>query len=177
MCQHYTFTQNLFTTHTYLTFAFSLINTDGRNAALDPCWGRVIHQTLPSPSRPYIQEGSGNQTKIYMLSVRVFNQFTPLTHVWVTPPGWQEVVQAMENSSYFESLEAKAKGKVPWKAVLRRFIYLRRPLSAEKRCQSYGHLATDTFFRWERLASAIKTMVVSFCTYGVITCNNRFGER
>ena len=37
-----------------------------------------------------------------MLSVRAFKQFTP--------PGWQEVVRAMENSSYFESLEAKAKG-------------------------------------------------------------------
>ena len=52
MCQHYTFTQNSFMTHTYLTFAFSLINTDGRNAAVDPRWGRVIHQTLPSLSRP-----------------------------------------------------------------------------------------------------------------------------
>ena len=64
MCQHYTFTQNLFTTHTYLTFAFSLINTDGRNTAVDPRWGRVIHQTLPSlPSlAPPIQKGSGNQT-------------------------------------------------------------------------------------------------------------------
>ena len=27
----------------------------------------------------------------------------------VTPPGWQEVIRAMENSSYFESLDAKAK--------------------------------------------------------------------
>ena len=44
-----------------------------------------------------------------MLSVRAFNQFTPLAHMWVTPPGWQEVVRAMENSSYFESLEAKTK--------------------------------------------------------------------
>ena len=26
----------LFTTHTYLTFVFSLINTDSRNAAVDP---------------------------------------------------------------------------------------------------------------------------------------------
>ena len=34
--------------HTYLTFAFSLINTDGRNVAVDPHWGQVIHQTLPS---------------------------------------------------------------------------------------------------------------------------------
>ena len=64
MCPHYTFIQNLFTTHTYLTFAFSLINTDGTNAAVDPCWGRVIHQTLPSLTffAPPIQEGSGNQT-------------------------------------------------------------------------------------------------------------------
>ena len=47
---------------------------------------------------------------VYMLAVRAFNQFTPLAHVSVTPaPGWQEVVRAMENSSYFESLEAKAK--------------------------------------------------------------------
>ena len=38
----------LFTTHTYFTFTFSLIDADGRNAAVDPCWGRVIHQTLPS---------------------------------------------------------------------------------------------------------------------------------
>ena len=46
------------------------------------------------------------------LSVRAFNQFTrPLAHVCVTPPGWQEVVRAVENSSYFESLEAKAKGR------------------------------------------------------------------
>ena len=97
----------------------------------------------------------------------LINLLTPLAHVWVTPPGWQEVVQAMENSSYFESLEAKAEGKVPWKAVLRRFIYPRRPLSAEKRCKIYGHLATDTFFRWERLASAIKAMVVSCCAYGL----------
>ena len=44
-----------------------------------------------------------------MLSVRTFNQFTPLAHVRVTPPGWQEVIRAMENSSYFESLDAKAK--------------------------------------------------------------------
>ena len=43
----------LFTTHTYLTFAFSLINADGRNAAVDPHWGRVIHQTLPSPLSPH----------------------------------------------------------------------------------------------------------------------------
>ena len=48
-------------------------------------------------------------TALYMLSVRAFNQFTPLAHVQVTPPGWQEVVRAMENSSYFESLEVKAK--------------------------------------------------------------------
>ena len=27
----------------------------------------------------------------------------------IIPPGWQKVVQAMKNSSYFESLEAKAK--------------------------------------------------------------------
>ena len=45
-----------------------------------------------------------------MLSVRAFNQFTHLAHVRVTPPGWQEAVRAMENSSYFESLEANAKG-------------------------------------------------------------------
>ena len=64
MCPHYTFTQNLFTTHTYLTFVFSLINADGRNAAMDPRWGRVIHQTLLSLAflAPPIQEGSGNQT-------------------------------------------------------------------------------------------------------------------
>ena len=70
MCPHYTFTQNLFTTHTYLTFAFSLINADGRNAAVDPRWGRLIHQTLPSLAflAPPIQEGSGNQT---MCSPRV----------------------------------------------------------------------------------------------------------
>ena len=51
-------------THTYLIFAFSLINTDSRNTAMDPRWGRVIHQTLPSlPSLiPPIQEGSGSQT-------------------------------------------------------------------------------------------------------------------
>ena len=30
----------------------------------------------------------------YMLSVRVFNQFTR-THMGVTPSGWQEVVRAM----------------------------------------------------------------------------------
>ena len=41
--------------------------------------------------------------------VRTFNEFTPLAHVWVTPTGWQEVVRAIENSSYFKSLEAKAK--------------------------------------------------------------------
>ena len=35
-------------THTYLTYTFSLINTDGRNAAVDPHWGGVIHQTLTS---------------------------------------------------------------------------------------------------------------------------------
>ena len=46
---------------------------------------------------------------VYMLSVRAFSQFTPLAHVWVTPPGWQKLVGSMENSSYFESLEAKAK--------------------------------------------------------------------
>ena len=69
MCQHYTFAQNLFTTHTYLTYAFSLINTDGRNAAVDPHWGRVIHQTLPSllSLAPPIQEGSGNQTSLDLL--------------------------------------------------------------------------------------------------------------
>ena len=44
-----------------------------------------------------------------MLSVKTFNQFTPLAHIWVTPPDWQEVIRAMENSSYFESLDAKAK--------------------------------------------------------------------
>ena len=44
-----------------------------------------------------------------MLSVRMFNQFTPHVHVSVTPFGWQEVIRAMENSSYFESLDAKAK--------------------------------------------------------------------
>ena len=32
-------------------------------------------------------------------------------HLWVTPPGWEEVVRAMENSSYSESLEVKAKEK------------------------------------------------------------------
>ena len=84
----------------------------------------------------------------------------------------------MENSSYFESLEAKAEGKVPWKAALRRFIYPRRPLSAEKRCkirQSYCHLATDTFFRWERLASAYKNDGSELLRLW-LTCNNRFGE-
>ena len=30
-------------------------------------------------------------------------------HVRITPPGWQEVIRAMENSNYFESLDAKAK--------------------------------------------------------------------
>ena len=37
----------------------------------------------------------------------MLNLFTPLPHVCVTPPGWQEVVRAMQNSSPFESLEAK----------------------------------------------------------------------
>ena len=62
MCPHCTFTQKLFTTHTYLTFVFSLINTDGRNAAVDPRWGRVIHQTLPLPfsPRPY-RKGLGTK--------------------------------------------------------------------------------------------------------------------
>ena len=78
MCQHYTFTQNLFTTHTYLTFAFSLINTDGRNAAVDPRWGRVIHQTLPSfPSlAPPIQEESGNQTNNYHHSTKLYRKIS-----------------------------------------------------------------------------------------------------
>ena len=44
-----------------------------------------------------------------MLSVIAFNQFTPVVYVWITPPGWQKVVRAMENSSYVASLEAKAK--------------------------------------------------------------------
>ena len=50
--------------HIYVTFAFSLTNTDGRNAAVDPRWGRVIHQTLPFLAllAPPIQEKSGNQT-------------------------------------------------------------------------------------------------------------------
>ena len=30
-----------------------------------------------------------------------------LSMIW--PPGWQQVIRAMENSSYFESLDAKAK--------------------------------------------------------------------
>ena len=63
MCPHYTFTKNLFTTYTYLTFAVFLINTDSRNAAVDPRWGGVF----PSLAflAPPIQEGTGNQTRWY----------------------------------------------------------------------------------------------------------------
>ena len=58
MCQHYTFTQNLFTTHTYLTFAFSLINTDGRNAAVDPRRVELFTRPFLPSLAPPIQEGS-----------------------------------------------------------------------------------------------------------------------
>ena len=80
MCPHYTFTQNLFTTHTYLTFAFSLINVDDRNTAVDPRWGRVIHQTLPSLASlaPPIQEGSGNQTSAWAHRRSAYTQLSPL---------------------------------------------------------------------------------------------------
>ena len=48
-CVHTTHSHEiLFMTHTYLTFAFSLINTDGRNAS-----GKLFTRPfLPSPSRP-----------------------------------------------------------------------------------------------------------------------------
>ena len=36
--------------HTHQTFTFfPSVNTDGRNAAVDPHWGRVVYQTLPYP--------------------------------------------------------------------------------------------------------------------------------
>ena len=44
-----------------------------------------------------------------IISVKAFNILTPRVHMQVTLTGWQEAVRAMENSSYFKSLEAKAK--------------------------------------------------------------------
>ena len=55
----------LFTTHTYLTFTFSLINADCRNAAVDPCYGRVIHQTLPSSPLLTLPTRKGLGIKLY----------------------------------------------------------------------------------------------------------------
>ena len=38
---------------------------------------------------------------IHILSVRTFNQFTPLMHVWVTPPGWLNVLtESMYNKRH-----------------------------------------------------------------------------
>ena len=48
-CPHYTFTRNLIHNSHLLDIHISFINADGRNAAVDPRQGRVIHQTLPSP--------------------------------------------------------------------------------------------------------------------------------
>ena len=72
MCPHYTFIQNVFTTHTYLTFAFSPINTDGRKAAVEV--QLFIHQTLTSLAflASLIQEGSGNQTSLCGHYVRTY---------------------------------------------------------------------------------------------------------
>ena len=69
-----------FTTHTYLTFAFSLINTDGRNAAVDPRWGRVIASSQATPrfyltaveKNREIKSGSGLGTRLVELFTRPF---------------------------------------------------------------------------------------------------------
>ena len=59
MCPYYTFTQNLFMTHTYLTFAVSLINT---TAGMQP-WIRVRVEFFLSSHfspRPY-RKGLGTK--------------------------------------------------------------------------------------------------------------------
>ena len=50
MCQHYTFTQNLFTTHTYLTFAFS---SSTLMAGMQP-WIRVGVELFTRPFLPLL---------------------------------------------------------------------------------------------------------------------------
>ena len=74
-------------------------------------WQRLMGASTIRKKAMTALDGCFSTSGVNMLSVRAFNQLTPLVHVWVTPPGWQEVVRAMENSRYFESLEAKAKEK------------------------------------------------------------------
>ena len=51
----------LFTNHTYLIFAFSLINAESRNAAV-PCIDQVIYQILPLPFlTPPTRKGLGTK--------------------------------------------------------------------------------------------------------------------
>ena len=60
----------LFTTHTYLTFALSLINADGRNAAVDPLRVELFTRPfLPSPLSPRPHR-KGLGTKLGFFKVR-----------------------------------------------------------------------------------------------------------
>ena len=52
--------------------------------------------------------GHWNIDNIHTFGENVEPIHTSRAHVSYTP-GWQEVIRAMENSSYFESLDAKAK--------------------------------------------------------------------
>ena len=96
--------------------------------------------------------------------------------MWVTPPGWQEVVWAVENSSYFECLEAKAKERYREQLFCVGLSIQDNSYLLPNDARLVNDMATWPqihSFRWEHLASATK-MVVSCRVYG---CNNRFGER
>ena len=82
----------------------------------------------------------------------------------------------MENSRYFESLEAKVKERYCEKLSCVGLSIQDDPYLQKNDARLVNdmamYLATDTLFRRECLASATK-MVVSCCAYG---CNNRFGD-
>ena len=65
-CPHYTFTRNFIHNSHLLDIHISLINADGRNAAVDSVRVRVIHQTLPSSPLLTLPTRKGLGTPNYM---------------------------------------------------------------------------------------------------------------
>ena len=61
----------LFTTHTYLTFTFSLINPDSRNAAVNPLLG-LSYTRLPLLPRPHRKSLGTKLAEVLVSQARPF---------------------------------------------------------------------------------------------------------
>ena len=126
---------------------FSLINTAGRNAVMDPPGVELFTRTFSSLFAPPIQEGSENQTKLHVIilwtgvliisdtlnlcqgSAKLGNKsLIHLTHIYVTPKWWLPCMVVIQSQIILVVMFLNTCGCSLWLCHLARTL-LKYPLS------------------------------------------------